>query len=101
MSVTYSVLGLVAALTGGVFGSLLQSPIVIAILVLIFIALALSMFGVYEIKIPQSLANFSGKNRQGYVGTFMMGDSGFPHRAWSALLSLLVYRTSCSPFWAS
>lgn len=73
MSVTYSVLGLVAALTGGVFGSLLQSPVVVAILVLIFIALALSMFGVYEIKIPQSLANFSGKNRQGYLGTFMMG----------------------------
>jgi thiol:disulfide interchange protein DsbD len=73
MSVTYSVLGLVAALTGGVFGSLLQSPVVVGILVLIFIALALSMFGVYEIKIPQSLANFSGKNRQGYLGTFMMG----------------------------
>ncbi len=73
MSVTYSVLGLVAALTGGVFGSLLQSPIVVGILVLIFLALALSMFGVYEIKIPQSLANFSGKNRQGYFGTFLMG----------------------------
>ncbi|MCC6866518.1 MAG: protein-disulfide reductase DsbD [Ignavibacteria bacterium] len=73
MSVTYSVLGVVAALTGGVFGSLLQSPIVVGILVLIFIALALSMFGVYEIKIPQSLANFSGKNRQGYFGTFLMG----------------------------
>ena len=73
MSVTYSVLGLVAALTGGVFGSLLQSPLVIGLLVLIFLALALSMFGVYEIKIPQSLANFSGKNRQGYFGTFLMG----------------------------
>ncbi len=73
MSVTYSVLGLVAALTGGVFGSLLQSPVVIGILVLIFLALALSMFGLYEIKIPQSLANFSGKNRQGYLGTFVMG----------------------------
>lgn len=73
MSVTYSVLGLVAALTGSVFGSLLQSPWVVAGLVLIFIALALSMFGLYEIKIPQSLANFSGKNRQGYFGTFMMG----------------------------
>ncbi len=73
MSVTYSVLGLVAALTGGVFGSLLQSPLVVGFLVLIFLALALSMFGVYEIKIPQSLANFSGKNRQGYFGTFLMG----------------------------
>jgi thiol:disulfide interchange protein DsbD len=73
MSVTYSVLGLVAALTGGVFGSLLQSPIVVAILVLVFIALALSMFGLYEIRIPQSIANFSGKNRQGYMGTAIMG----------------------------
>ncbi len=73
MTVTYSVLGLVAALTGGVFGSLLQSPFVVGLLVLIFLALALSMFGVYEIKIPQSLANFSGKNRQGYFGTFLMG----------------------------
>lgn len=73
MSVTYSVLGLVAALTGGVFGSLLQSPIVVGILVLIFIALALSMFGLYEIRIPQSLANMGAKNRQGYLGTFVMG----------------------------
>ena len=73
MSVTYSALGLIAALTGGVFGSLLQSPIVIAILVLVFIALALSMFGVYEIRIPQSIANFSGRNRQGYLGTAIMG----------------------------
>lgn len=73
ISVTYSVLGLIAALTGGVFGSLLQSPVVIIIIVLIFIALALSMFGLYEIRIPQSLANFSGKNRSGYAGTFLMG----------------------------
>jgi len=73
MSITYSVLGLVASLTGGLFGSLLQNPIVILILVLIFVALALSMFGVYEIRIPQSIANFSGKNRSGYFGTAVMG----------------------------
>lgn len=73
MSVTYSVLGLVAALTGGLFGSMLQNPIVVLVLVLIFIALALSMFGLYEIRIPQSIANFSGKNRQGYAGTAVMG----------------------------
>lgn len=73
MSVTYSVMGTVAALTGGVFGALLQSPVVVGILVLIFIALALSMFGLYDIKIPQSLANMGAKNRQGYLGTFVMG----------------------------
>lgn len=73
MSVTYSVLGLIASLTGGLFGSMLQNPIVVVILVLIFVGLALSMFGVYEIRIPQSIANFSGKNRQGYMGTALMG----------------------------
>ncbi len=73
MSITYSVLGLVAALTGGLFGSLLQNPIVVAVIVLILIALALSMFGLFEIRIPQSIANFSGKNRQGYFGTALMG----------------------------
>lgn len=73
MSVTYSVMGTVAALTGGVFGALLQSPVVVGLLVLIFIALALSMFGLYEIKIPQSIANMGAKNRSGYMGTFVMG----------------------------
>jgi thiol:disulfide interchange protein DsbD len=73
MSITYSVLGLVAALTGGVFGSALQNPIVVSVIILILLALALSMFGLYEIRIPQSIANFSGKNRQGYFGTALMG----------------------------
>ncbi|MCX7878475.1 MAG: protein-disulfide reductase DsbD [Ignavibacteria bacterium] len=73
MSVTYSLLGLTAALTGGVFGSILQNPVVISILVLIFIALALSMFGLYEIRIPQGLMAIGGKNREGYIGTFVMG----------------------------
>ncbi len=73
MSITYSVLGLVAALTGGLFGSMLQNPIVVAVIVLILLALALSMFGLFEIRIPQSIANFSGKNRQGYFGTALMG----------------------------
>ena len=73
MSITYSVLGLIAALTGGLFGSLLQNPIVVGVIVLILLALALSMFGLFEIRIPQSIANFSGKNRQGYFGTALMG----------------------------
>lgn len=73
MSVTYSVLGLVAALTGGLFGSLLQNPLVVGVFVLILLALALSMFGVYEIRIPQSLSQVAGKNRSGYFGTALMG----------------------------
>jgi len=73
MAVTYSVLGLVAALTGGLLGSALQNPLVLIFVALILIGLALSMFGLYEIKVPQSLAMVGGKNRSGYIGTFLMG----------------------------
>jgi thiol:disulfide interchange protein DsbD len=73
MSVTYSVLGVSAALTGGVFGSILQSPVTISVLVIIFILLALGMFGLYEIRLPQGLMSLGAKNREGYIGSFIMG----------------------------
>jgi len=73
MSVTYSVLGVVAALTGGLLGSALQNPIVLIFVAIVLIGLALSMFGLYEIRVPQSLALIGGKNRSGFIGTFLMG----------------------------
>ncbi len=73
MAVTYSILGVVAALTGGLLGSALQNPVVLIFVALVLVALALSMFGVYEIQVPQSLAMIGGKNRSGYIGTFLMG----------------------------
>lgn len=73
MSVTYSALGLIAALTGSLFGSALQNPIVVSVIAAVIVTLALSMFGLFEIRIPSALANFSGKNRSGYVGTALMG----------------------------
>ncbi len=73
MSATYSTLGLFAALTGSLFGNALQNPIVIIIVALVFIALSLSMFGLYEIRIPQKLAIAANQNRAGYLGAFIMG----------------------------
>lgn len=73
MSVTYSVLGVVAALTGGLLGSALQNPLVLVFVAGVLVALSLSMFGVYEITVPQSLAMVGGKNRSGYLGTLFMG----------------------------
>jgi thiol:disulfide interchange protein DsbD len=73
MAVTYSALGLIAALTGSIFGQALQNPIIIVVIALVFIALALSMFGLYEIRIPQKLALASNKNRSGFFGSFIMG----------------------------
>ncbi|MDO8549618.1 MAG: cytochrome c biogenesis protein CcdA, partial [Ignavibacteria bacterium] len=64
MAVTYSVIGVVTALTGSIFGALLQNPIVIIGIVLIFIMLSLSMFGVYEFKLPDSLVQKAGGAKQ-------------------------------------
>jgi thiol:disulfide interchange protein DsbD len=73
MAITYSVLGVLAALTGGFLGSALQNPIVLIFVAAVLIGLSLSMFGVYEIRVPQSLAMMGGKNRNGYFGTLFMG----------------------------
>jgi thiol:disulfide interchange protein DsbD len=73
MAMTYSILGLLAALTGGLLGSALQNPWVLIFIALVLIGLALSMFGLYEIRVPQSLALLGGKNRTGYLGTLLMG----------------------------
>jgi thiol:disulfide interchange protein DsbD len=73
MAVTYSVIGVVTALTGSIFGALLQNPIVILGIVAIFIVLSLSMFGVYEFKLPDGLVQKAGGAKQGYYGAFFMG----------------------------
>lgn len=73
MSITYSLLGVVAALTGSILGAWLQNPLVLAFIALVMVLLALSMFGVYEIRVPTALSNFAGQSKQGYFGTLFMG----------------------------
>jgi len=73
MAVTYSLLGTVAALTGQMIGAALQNPYVLAFIAIILVALAASMFGAFEIRVPQSLASIGGKSRQGMVGSLLMG----------------------------
>jgi thiol:disulfide interchange protein DsbD len=73
MSITYSVLGVLASLTGDLLGSALQNPLVLIFVALVLVGLALSMFGLYEIRVPQSLALLGGKSRAGYIGTLFMG----------------------------
>ncbi len=73
MAITYSILGVLAALTGSLLGSALQNPLVLIFVALVLIGLALSMFGLYEIRVPQSLAMLGSKNRAGYIGTLFMG----------------------------
>lgn len=74
ISVVYSSLGVVAASTGALFGSAINSPWVVGLVAAVFIGLAFSMFGVYELKLPSSLAEkFGGKKGSGVLGVFIMG----------------------------
>ena len=72
---TYSALGLLAAMTGGLFGALLQSPVVLIGIAALLVALALSMFGLYEIQPPQALMQKATglSSKAGYVGVFFLG----------------------------
>jgi len=72
MSVTYSALGVFAALSGSLFGVWLQKPIVIVAIAAIVLGLALSMFGLYEIQVPHFISDRTG-SRSGVFGAATMG----------------------------
>ncbi len=73
MALTYSVVGVVTAMSGVVFGTLMQNPIVIIIVAAVLVGLALSMFDVYEFKLPDSWVMKAGNAKAGGIGAFMMG----------------------------
>jgi thiol:disulfide interchange protein DsbD len=72
MSVTYSALGVAAALTGRLFGAALQSPLVVGAIVVVLLALAASMFGAWELRVPAWATRVSG-GRTGLGGAVVMG----------------------------
>ena len=72
MSVTYSALGVFAALSGSLFGAWLQKPAVLVGIALLVVALALSMFGLYEIQAPHALTDRTG-SKAGALGALTMG----------------------------
>ena len=57
MSVTYSVIGAVIAFMGNNLQVALQSTWAVGLFSILFILLALSMFGLYDLRLPQSLQN--------------------------------------------
>ncbi|HEY6241808.1 MAG TPA: protein-disulfide reductase DsbD [Burkholderiales bacterium] len=52
MSVTYTAIGIAAALSGNLFSAALQNVWVLGAFAAIFVVLALSMFGFYELQLP-------------------------------------------------
>ena len=78
MSVAYTIAGIIAGVFGANLQAALQNPYVLVVFALIFVALAFSMFGYFEIKLPQSIQNkvnktTDGKEKQGIAGIAIMG----------------------------
>jgi thiol:disulfide interchange protein DsbD len=74
IAITYSSLGLFAALSGRAFGSALGSPWVVGGLALFLFALAASMFGAFELDLPQALKQRLATVRGvGFLPAFGMG----------------------------
>jgi thiol:disulfide interchange protein DsbD len=70
----FTPLGLFAATTGGVFGAALANPFVLIGLALLFVALAASMFGAFDIDLPSGLKNrLATVGGVGYKGAFFIG----------------------------
>ncbi|CDF99964.1 Putative Thiol:disulfide interchange protein DsbD [Avibacterium paragallinarum JF4211] len=78
MALTYTLLGLTVAAIGLPFQIALQSPYVLIGLSILFVLLALSMFGLYSLQLPTSLQTkltlLSQKQKSGaFGGVFLMG----------------------------
>jgi thiol:disulfide interchange protein DsbD len=73
MAVAYAAAGIAAAYSGSLLSAALQNAWVLGAFALLFVALALSMFGLYEIRLPgflhQRLSDVQGKLRGGRVAS--------------------------------
>lgn len=72
IAITYSALGVFSALSGKLFGAWLQHPMVLWFFAALMLIMASSMFGLFEIRVPQFISNRSG-GQAGLAGALTMG----------------------------
>ncbi len=78
MALTYTLVGVIAGVSGSNLQLLFQTPWIIALFSGVFVALAFSMFGFYQLQLPtrwqSKLTEYSNRQEGGkYVGTAIMG----------------------------
>lgn len=73
LAVTNSLLGVVASLTGGLMGAMLQNPFVLIVVATVLIFFATSLFGLWEMRLPSGLTQVAAKSYSGYFGSLFMG----------------------------
>jgi thioredoxin:protein disulfide reductase len=71
--ITFSGLGVAAALTGSLFGAAMQQPVVLGGIALLMVALALGNFGLYQVRLPSVLMQAAGRGGDGAFGALFMG----------------------------
>jgi len=70
----FTPLGIVSALTGAAMGSTNANPYVMIPLAVLFVAMAMSMFGAFDLALPDSLQNrLVQVGGSGYRGAFLIG----------------------------
>ncbi len=73
LALTNSLLGVVASLTGGLMGAMLQNPIVLIVVAGVLVFFATSLFGLWEMRLPSGLTQAAAKSYTGYFGSLFMG----------------------------
>ena len=74
MSLTYAAMGLIASLVGKSLGFLFQNPYFLSFGVVLYVAMSLSLFGLFEIQAPMAMRNFLAKlGGSGVVGSILSG----------------------------
>ncbi len=68
-----STLGVVAALSGGLMGQALQSPVVLILVGAVLTAFGLAMLGLWELRLPARITQAASRSRAGYLGSLFMG----------------------------
>jgi thioredoxin:protein disulfide reductase len=73
IALTFSAVGVGAALSGGLFGAALQNPYVLGIIAAMLLVLAAASFGLISLQPPVWLMRRAGSARPGYAGALVMG----------------------------
>lgn len=72
-SLTYTVLGSVAALSGQLFGQIQTNPLTYLVVANICILMGLSMLEVFSLPLPKSFGSGPGSPKKGLIGAFFLG----------------------------
>lgn len=73
LSVMNSALGISAAFTGKLMGSMLQHPAVLIFVSAVMLFMALNFFGFWELRLPSFLSSAVSTSRTGYAQSLFMG----------------------------